>query len=194
MLTAFDHTEKKLLAQIARNDAEAFGRLFYLYKDKIYSIAYKISGSTQLAEEVVQDIFMKVWLKRSDLTEISNFPAWLNTVTSNHLFSLLKRRVAKEKREVSLESIQMLAITNTENDILQRDTEAVLNKAISSLPAQQNKVYKLIKVYGFKKEEVASQLNLSPETVKVHLTKAIKSIRAYCVNHMDLFLLLWLFK
>ncbi len=193
MLTACDHNEKKLLARIAQDDAEAFTRLFHLYRNRIYSIAHRISGSDSLAEEVVQDIFMKVWLKRSDLTKVSNFPAWLHTVTSHHLFSLLKRRVARERKEISLESALVLDTTDTEQTILHRDLEAILNRAISSLPTQQNKVFRLIKVYGFKKEEVASRLNLSTETVKVHLTKAIKNIRAYCVNHMDLLLLLWFF-
>jgi len=60
-----------------------------------------------------------------------------------------------------------------------------LEKALYTLPPQQNKVYRLIKERGMKKEEVASQLNLSTETVKAHLSKAMKSIRAYYLAHMD---------
>lgn len=193
MLTAYCHSERYLLERIAQNDADAFTSLFHLYKNKVYSVALKVSGSKFLAEEAVQDIFMKVWLKRNELPEIGNFSAWLNTVTGNHLFSLLKRRVAREKKEISLENALNLTTPDTDQTILNREIEVILNNAIDTLPSQQNKVYRLIKVHGLKREEVATHLNLSAETVKVHLSKAIKNIRAYCVNHMDLLLLCSIF-
>lgn len=191
MLTACLHSEKKILKRIANGDAQAFAIFFHQYKNKIYSIALKVSGSDFIAEEAVQDIFMKVWLKRSELMQVNNFSAWLNTVTCNHLFTLLKRRANKELKEIALEQVDIADSGSSDTDkmVLSRETATILKKAVNTLPTQQEKVYRLVKEYGMKKDEVAIHLNLSKETVKVHLAKAIKNIRAYCINHMDVVIL-----
>lgn len=185
MLTACTYNEKELLLRISAGDTSAFALLFHQYKDKIYTIGFKITGSTFLAEEVVQEIFMKLWTNRKMLPELECFTAWFNTITRNHLFSLIKRKAARENREIIFADKIPAFNNNTDESILLKDAEELLEKALYTLPPQQNKVYRLIKERGMKKEEVASQLNLSTETVKAHLSKAMKSIRAYCLAHMD---------
>lgn len=185
MLTAFVHDEKKLLLLISQDDTEAFSILFHQYKDKVYSIAIKLTGSTATSEEVVQDIFMKLWMNRKTLTEVGHFDAWFNTVVRNHLFSLIKKQAARENRERTFAGKTPSFYNNADQGVLLKETEELLEKALCTLPPQQHKVYRLVKERGMKKEEVASQLNLSTETVKAHLSKAIKNIRAYCLAHMD---------
>lgn len=185
MLTACTYNEKELLLLISGGDTSAFTLMFNQYKDKIYTIAYKLTGSAFLSEEVVQEIFMKLWINRKMLPGIEHFPAWFNTVIRNHLFSLIKRTAARANRETIFAKNIPSVYNNADENILLKETEALIEKALYTLPPQQNKVYRLIKVSGMKKEEVASQLNLSTETVKSHLSKAIKNIRAYCMAHMD---------
>lgn len=185
MLTACPYNEKELLLHVSKDDTTAFTFLFNQYKDKIYTVAFKITGSAFLSEEVVQEIFLKLWTNRKILPELECFTAWFNTVTRNHLFSLLKRKAARENREIVFADKIPSVYNNTEEKIFLKEAEELIEKALYTLPPQQNKVYRLIKVSGMKKEEVASQLNLSTETVKSHLSKAIKSIRAYCLAHMD---------
>ncbi|MFT4018075.1 MAG: sigma-70 family RNA polymerase sigma factor [Agriterribacter sp.] len=185
MLTACTYNEKELLLRISAGDASAFALLFNQYKDKIYTIGFKITGSAFLAEEVVQEIFMKLWTNRKTLPELECFTAWFNTVTRNHLFSLIKRKAAREQREIVFANKIPAFYNNADENILLKDAGELLEKALYTLPPQQNKVYRLIKERGMKKEEVASQLNLSTETVKAHLSKAMKSIRAYYLAHMD---------
>lgn len=185
MLTACPYSEKEILLRISGGDTAAFALLFNQYKDKIYTIAFKITGSAFLSEEVVQEIFMKLWTNRKILPELECFTAWFNTVVRNHLFSLLKRKAAREKREIVFANKIPSFNNNVEEKILLKETEQLIERALYTLPPQQNKVYRLIKVSGMKKEEVATRLNLSTETVKSHLSKAIKGIRAYCMAHMD---------
>ncbi|MFT3946992.1 MAG: sigma-70 family RNA polymerase sigma factor [Agriterribacter sp.] len=185
MLTACTYNEKELLLRISNGDTAAFALLFNQYKDKIYTIGFKITGSAFLSEEIVQEIFMKLWTNRKILPELECFTAWFNTITRNHLFSLIKRKAARENREVVFADKIPSFYNNTDENILLKDVEELLEKALYTLPPQQNKVYRLIKERGMKKEEVASQLNLSTETVKAHLSKAIKNIRAYCLAHMN---------
>ncbi|MBX3255309.1 MAG: sigma-70 family RNA polymerase sigma factor [Chitinophagaceae bacterium] len=191
LLTAYLHNEDKLLERIANSDAEAFTIFFHQYRNKVYSVALKVSGAGPVAEDAVQDIFMKVWMKRADLAQVNNIGAWLNTITCNHVFTLLKRRTNKERKEITLEYLEIAdpGMADTDKMVLSRETEAILKSAIKTLPPQQGKVYRLVKEYGWKREEVAMRLNLSAETVKVHLARAIKSIREYCLMHMDVVLL-----
>lgn len=170
---------------MSKDDTRAFVFLFNQYKDKVYTIAFKITGSAFLSEEVVQEIFLKLWVNRKVLPELDCFTAWFNTIVRNHLFSLLKRKAAQENREIFFASKTSPFCNNTDEKILLKETEELLEKALYTLPPQQNKIYRLIKVGGMKNEEVAIHLNLSTETVKSHLSKAIKRVRAYCLAHMD---------
>lgn len=185
MLTACLHNEKELLLRIARDDAQAFTCLFNCYKNKIYTIACKLTESPAVAEEAVQEIFMKLWIKRKELPGIEHFSAWFYTVARNHMFTLFKRKAVIACREIGEIDPGALFNNDAEERILLRETETIIKKALHALPPQQNKVYHLIKERGYKKEEVAAFLNLSPETVKIHLAKAMKNIRAYCIAHMD---------
>jgi RNA polymerase sigma-70 factor (ECF subfamily) len=185
LLTACPYNEKNLLLRVSQDDALAFTLLFNQYKDKVYTIAFKLTGCAFTSEEAVQDIFMKLWMKRKDLSGVEYFTAWFNTIIRNYLFSLLKSQAARQSREIAFVNKLPSFHNNTDQTILLKETETLLEKALYTLPPQQNKVYRLIKERGMKKEEVASQLNLSTETVKAHLSKAIKTIRAYCLAHMD---------
>ncbi|HTN09169.1 RNA polymerase sigma factor [Agriterribacter sp.] len=173
------------MLRISNDDAQAFTVLFNLYKDKVYTIAFKLTGSAFKSEEAVQDIFMKLWIKRKELPEVDHFTAWFYTITRNHLFSLIKRKAARENREIIFANKMPSICNNTDEKLLLEETEELLKKALYLLPPQQNKVYRLIKECGMKKEEVAIELKLSTETVKVHLAKAMKNIRNYCLAHMN---------
>ena len=185
MLTACLHNERELLLRIARDDAQAFTCLFNYYKNRIYTIAYKLTESHAMSEEAVQEIFMKLWIKRKDLPGIEHFSAWFYTVARNHMFTLFKRKAVNASRGINEIDPARFLTNDTEESILLKETETIIKRALHALPPQQNKVYHLIKEKGYKKEEVAAFLNLSPETVKIHLAKAMKNIRAYCIAHMD---------
>src|SRR5678810_238059 len=87
------NNEKELLALIAKGDEIAFSKLFLQFKDRIYSIAFKLTKSTIAAEEIVQEVFLKIWLKRANLTDIENFSAYLFIITRNDVYKSLKQIV-----------------------------------------------------------------------------------------------------
>src|SRR5690606_12608314 len=89
----------ELLQQIANGDEEAFSTLFHQYRNKIYTIALNITGSAPLSEEILLDVFLKVWLKKHELPRLEHFTAWLFTVTRNHVFSALKQMAVRRNAE-----------------------------------------------------------------------------------------------
>ena len=181
------YDEKDVLTRIAAGDEEAFSLLFNHYRNRIYTIAYKLTESAPLSEEILLDVFLKVWLKRERLPELEHFTAYLFTITRNHVFSTLKqlslRRQAED--EVRLDEY-LLQSSNTDYSLMDKEYREILQQAVNSLSARQREVYALIKEQGMKREEAAVLLNLSPETIKRHLAEAMHAIRVYCIARLDI--------
>ena len=85
------YSDKELLRRIALGDEQAFTSLFWRYKDRIYSTGLRLTGSTTEAEEIVQDVFVKLWTKRQDLTDISNLEGYVYMMARNYTFNSLQR-------------------------------------------------------------------------------------------------------
>jgi RNA polymerase sigma-70 factor (family 1) len=191
--TGLQQDEKELLRRVSRGEEAAFTALFDAYKDKIYSIALRMTGTVSVAEEVVQDVFLKIWLKRDGLTAVEHFRAYLFTATRNEIFNMLKRLARRRQLTGELLDIMPGETSDTDALLMDKEYQAVLREAIAQLPQQQKRVYQLMKEQGLKREEVAEQLQLSPQTVKVHLAQAMRSVRAFCVARLDLYIALALF-
>jgi RNA polymerase sigma-70 factor (family 1) len=179
------YSESELLKLVVAGDKNAFTQVYNNYRNKIYSIAFELTESSAVAEEIVQDVFLKIWVKRATLDEVTHFRAYLFTITRNYVFTALKRIARKEAIEVNAMQDAPLYYHDTENRVLNNEYTRILQAAIDRLPEQQRQVYNLIKKEGYKREEVAAALRLSPETVKTHLAQAMRSIRTYCLARLD---------
>jgi RNA polymerase sigma-70 factor (ECF subfamily) len=182
------YNEEELLTFIVNGDELAFTRVFDYYRDRIYSIAFKITHSTTVAEEIVQDVFLKIWLRRDHLIEIENFNAYLFVVTRNHVYKALKQIVKNYELTAFTEKDQLAGDNDSARLVMEKEYNSLLQKAIDRLPNQQKQVYQYIKEKGLKREEAAGLLHLSPETVKYHLAEAMKNIRTFCMLHLDMFI------
>jgi len=180
------YKEKELLALIAKSDEAAFAELFDHYRNRIYSSARKLSRSAVIAEEIVQNVFLKIWLNRADLTGVNNFSAYLFVITRNEVYLALNRIARSYKIHSLFSKEQPPSDNDNERRFMDREYQNLLQKAIERLPVQQKKVYQLMKVQGLKREEAASLLRVHPETVKSHLAQAVKSVRSYCLLHLHL--------
>ena len=179
------HNEKELLQLISEGDESAFATVFDYYRNKIYGVALKLTQSTSVAEEIVEDVFLKIWIRRAALNEIENFGAYLFTVARNETYKILKQ-IAKNYKIVLLsENNESLVHNNAEDYLVNKELTTLLQKAIDRLPRQQKQVYKLMREEDLKRGEVAELLHLQPETVKFHLAQAMKNIRTYCMLHLN---------
>lgn len=176
---------KQVIIGIVSGDESSF-RLFYdTYRPKIYTIALRLSADENIAEDVVQDTFLKVWINRANLVNIDNIEAWLYIIAKNAILTLLKRS-EQYKLYASEEVRDALLRVFPEADfaIQEKEFQQILDEAISRLPEKQRQAYILSKQEYLKREEIAKELQVSPETVKSNLDKAMKSIRAYCMLHL----------
>lgn len=177
---------KLLLERISKGDQFAFTKLFNHLSPGIYGNALRITGKKETAEEVVQDTFLKVWLKKDELQSIQNFEAWLYVVARNYTFKALQG--AKRNIQITDELSEEIYIpfeSDTDRKIMESQYNRILKDAIERLPEKQKKTYVLIKEQALKRNEVAEKLNVSSETVKDNLKQAMKSIRAYCMANIN---------
>lgn len=177
---------KNDLTAAAEGNQEAFSRIFYAFKDKVYTVALKLTESEDRAEEVVQEVFLKLWLQREKLLDIHSFEDYLFIVTRNHIFTILKRIALQYKTERLWESNRDDAENLTENELISTEYENVLQQAIDLLSPQQKEVYLLSREKHLKREEIATLLNVSPETVKTHLARAMHHIKSYCSKQLGM--------
>lgn len=174
-----DYTERSLLLQAADGSDIAFARLFHAYRDKLYSFVLRISGSREAAEDIVQDVFLKLWHKREELKGIDRFDAYLFRMAHNHVLNILKRS-ARETLILSEIGRRKTATGHMGDDIQFRETQQVLRRAIENLPPKQQQVLLLSKAQGLKQEEISRQLNISVPTVKSHITQALRTLKKQC--------------
>jgi RNA polymerase sigma-70 factor (family 1) len=170
--------EGNLLRQVAEGNESAFSELFHACRDKLYSFTLRICGSPQQAEDIVQDIFLKVWVMRAELLEIKDFQQYLFRMSHNHAINLLK----KEAREsILLSKIRIpSSLSVTEQEVQRRETEAFVRNAIDRLPRQQKQVFILSREQGLNQEEISEKLHITIPTVKSHMTQALRSLRSRC--------------
>jgi RNA polymerase sigma-70 factor (ECF subfamily) len=172
----------ELLKQVVQGDEVAFEKLFQLYKNKLYAFIYQLSGSATIAEDVLQDVFLKIWRNRAQLTGIDNFNAYLYRMAQNHAVNVLRRQ---SREALLLTEVQRLAPQKVFGDewLAAKEVQTALQQAIDSLPARQRKVYQLGKEQGLSYEEIANMLNISTSTVRNHMVQALKAIREYIALH-----------
>ncbi|NML22884.1 RNA polymerase sigma-70 factor [Pseudoflavitalea sp. G-6-1-2] len=174
-----DLHEKELLNRVAAGDELAFATLFASHRNRVYALAYKLTGVKSGAEDVVQDVFLKLWLRREDLPNIRNFRAYLNTITAN-LVSNMLRRVAYEYRFLN-ETIRTDVSQNADGISVSalHELQNKIHKAVSSLSKQQQKIFLLSREQGMKYSAIAELLGISTATVKTHMVDALRNIRAH---------------
>jgi RNA polymerase sigma factor (sigma-70 family) len=179
--------DRILLIKISMGDEQSFSKLFDRYRSNIYTSALRMTGVRQVAEEILQDTFLKVWTKRTELPAIVNFPGWLHTIAENLTFNALKK--VKRERQYLLEMKYRESnpyTSDTEDLYHQKEYDQLLERAVRRLPPKQRQTYLLLKQDGRRRSEVASILEVSPETVKWNLDQAMRNIRAFCMSSLDL--------
>lgn len=197
MLASFLFDERRLINLTAKGNEIAFGQIFNHYRPIIYSNVLRLSASKIIAEEIVQDVFLKAWLKKHELPEIENLGGWLYTIASRLTYNALKQQQRDIKR-IQQESLDENHFDISSDHPYQSTAELLtddkytdlLQKAIESLPQKQKEVFRLVRQEGLKRTDAAEVLKISPETVKSNLSEAMIKIRAFVKSNLVIYVLL----
>lgn len=177
------HSEKDLLIKVSAGDEDAFRQLFSKYHQQLGIHIFRITNSVDIAEEIVQDVFLKIWISREALARVHNFKAYLFVISKNYTLNCL-RKLSRErihKKEWEDNSVNILTSESDSFNIYY----SLLDEAIDQLPPQQQKVYLLSRHERLRYAEIAHRLNISCETVKKYLQIATASITAYVKTNSE---------
>lgn len=178
-----EHIEEPLLALVSEGNQGAFTLLFRKYSKLLYSFLYEHTDSAELADDLVQDIFSRLWVARESLPNIKKFRSFLFVMARNHAFNEIKKRIRERQRINEWSASQ----TMNEDDTYLQEMDArinIIDEAVAQLPEQQQKAWIMSRRKGMKHSEIASEMNLSKETVKKYIQYANTAIMKYVVPRM----------
>ena len=175
--------EKKLILLLGESDKDAFTEIFDYYRDRIFSRTLRFLKSQALAEEIVQDVFLKIWLKRSELQHVQSLHAYISSMANNLIIDRLKNLSYETTARNELSKRQQY-IEDTDYLLRQHEYQQLIQDAINLLPTQQKQVYQLAKTAGMNQQAIAEKMHLSRLTVKKHMAKALQFIRKYINSHL----------
>lgn len=166
-----------MLSSLRSGDIEAFNTLYSRYSE---IIAYKLKRLIKLSsvvEEIHQDVFIKFWNHREQIEDGTNIEAYLNTIARNLVIDFY-RKAARDK-EIQQELISYFedSYEHIESLLFEKENDELLNKIISKLPIQRQRVYRMIKIEGKSYAEAASYFNVSLSTIKDHMAKSSQFVK-----------------
>ncbi|UFH56144.1 RNA polymerase sigma factor [Spirosoma sp. KNUC1025] len=183
-------SERELVEMASSGNEIAFTQLFHLYKHKLYSFTLRLVNDPHAAEDIVQDIFLKLWNNRTQLAAVHSFGSYVFQMAQNQSINSFRRMASETLILSELFHQQSAADLSTEQAINFRETQTIVAAIVEKLPPQQKLVYQLSREKGLKHEEIAEQLKLAPSTVKNHLIQALNTIREQLRTHAVTFFLL----
>jgi len=181
------HTDKDLLLQVSKGNEIAFKALFDKYRQRLFYYISHFIKSNQVAEELVMDVFMKIWVGRSAVLQITDFDAFLFRIAHNKSIDFLRSAANDARLKVLLwEQIQVVSGERADAAILASEFEQKIREAVDLLSPQRRKVYLLRREQDFTHDQIAAQLGISRATVNNHIVEAQRFIRSYLSKNMEI--------
>lgn len=163
-----------------RNDSEAaFKNLFDAYRNDVYTYALSFLHEKEFAEEIVQEVFLKIWIHRSSLDPDRSFKAFLFTLTRNLTFNFLRKAANSYKLREKVFSVSPISAPAPEYELEEMEIEKIKNHALSLLPPGRKRIYEMSVFEGKTYEEISVELGISPHTVRNQMSKSLQTLRDY---------------
>ncbi|PRD54027.1 RNA polymerase sigma factor [Sphingobacterium gobiense] len=182
-----NHTDEALVVLLNKDDQKAFLEIYDRYKNELATHLVRLLRSYELAEEVLQDVFMMLWEKRHDMDASKSVPAYLYRSAVNKAKNVF-RKIANDNRlrEEFLLHFTASGKNAVEEWIENKEVEQALHSLLDRLPPQQKKVYVLCKLDGLSYKEVSDKLKISVATVNSHIRNANLFLKSELKNQSEL--------
>jgi len=172
-----DLNDTILAQKISEGSEKAFKEIYWLYCDQLHSLAFQYLRDQQLAEDAVQDIFLKLWNQRHQLDENRSIKGFLLISLKNHVLNMLKINKRRILRQFEYSRINTNEVNEADSSVTCSELHLLIEHCLENLSDAKRRVYELKRVGDFSNKEIASRLGLSENTVKSHYYLAIKSLK-----------------
>lgn len=172
------NNENELVSGLIAGDEQAFTRLYHLYSRRLHGNLLKLVKSPDIADELLQEIFLRVWNNRHSIDVTKSFRSYIFKIGENLALDFFRKLASNQKiRNKVLLELQQDSYQHVEENITRKEDSSWLEHAINSLPVQRQQVFRLCRIEGRSYEEVSKLLGISTSTISDHILKANKSLR-----------------
>lgn len=169
---------EEIVLRLKRDDKSALDLLFEYYYPRLYNFSKSLLKIESQIDDVLQEVFVKIWMNRQKITSHETFNSYIFTITKNEILNLIRAKLRDNsfRDELYLRSV---AEEYQQHSLLEfEEIEAVIDRLVSDLPTKRRQIFLLSRTNGLSNKEIASQLEISEKTVEDHITHAIKKIKA----------------
>ncbi|TKC04212.1 RNA polymerase sigma-70 factor [Pedobacter frigoris] len=178
--------EAELFAGLANGDEKAFEIIYHHYNKRLAPFVQKTVKFPEITEEIIQDIFVQLWINRHLLAQVEHPTAYLFNIAKNKTLKYLKK-IANDTRLLDrLTSTSPTFSNDTEERVIFRESAEIIELAVAGLPGQRKLIWELSRNEGLSHEEIAERLNISKNTVKNQMVHALKHVRGFLENRASM--------
>lgn len=177
MLLELTHTETLLWQRLATGDEDAFRHIFHQYTPLIYPPVLHIVKQEQVAREIVQEVFFKVWQKKEQFAGIGHPIGWLFKVASNLSITYLRKQAAQYRWLECMKKKDTSPQNETLENLSFKELQKVVKHAVEALPPKRKLIFQLSREEGLSHAEIADRLKMSKNTVKNQIGIALQFIQ-----------------
>lgn len=171
--------ETELFAGLANGDERAFEIIYHHYNKRLAPFVLKMIRSEDLAREIIQDIFVQLWINKHLLNDVQHPTSYLFNIAANKTLNYIKKVASNSKLMNKLAEGYDDRTNETEESVILRESIELIEKAVSQLPGQRRLIWEMSRNEGLTHEQIAERLNISKNTVKNQMGHALKYVRSY---------------
>lgn len=186
-------TDTELIKLLIHSDEEAFSELYVRYKDKLSSFCLHLLKSKEETNDIVQEIFIRLWESRAFIDPELSFSSFLYTMARNRILNYFRDADIDEKAKEILAARKVAQEEAIDSHLIYTEYQKILQDAIDRLPPQRRKIFNMSRIESMSHKEIATELGISVNTVQEHISEALKFIKGYLGRHANISMTLLLF-
>lgn len=174
--------DKRTLSLLQRGDEKAFETIFWKYNPRVFNFISSLIYDKTLAEDLTQNVFLKIWERHNDIQPEEGFEAYLFTIARNMVYKETEKRLISER---FLDSIKQTdADRHVELDIDTESLKEYIDELVEQLPPSRKKIYEMSRKQHLSNKEIAIQLSISEKTVETQIYRALHYLRSKLANEI----------
>lgn len=185
MTTLSTAEERDLVIRLIGSDAVAFEKLYYQYVERAYGFAFHYLKNTSEAEEIVQEVFTKLWENRHNINPDLSFSGYLLTTVKNTVFNENRKKMYHRAYVSDLLKYLQTHMKDMEEKITYDDLMEHINKAIRNMPPKRQEIFQLCRIEGMSHKNISKALGIAEKTVEAHMRLALRDLKSMIFPILD---------
>jgi RNA polymerase sigma-70 factor (ECF subfamily) len=182
---------KTIVKRLAGDDKKALDELYNYYYPRLYAFAKKFLKVEDDINDILQDVFVKLWENRKNIKNVETFNAWIFTITKNTVISYFREKIKLTEFESRVREMATSEGYLTDTTAEYEDIKEKVGQLIEQLPEKRKQIFKLSREQGLSNKEIATEMGISVKTVEDHMMHAIRFLKNN-LKTLDIITLLYL--